>query len=215
MLIDGKGCWLSRCATFSPAPGRPALFLDRDNLVLHDPGFLHRADDVALMDGVASLITMANRAGWPVVIVSNQSGIARGLFDWDAFQAVNARMEEQLCERGAHLSLILACAWHVARHGPLKGAHNWRKPGTGMIEAAAALLGTDLARSWMAGDRISDISCARRAGIGRGMLVNARISRPASRRLADGFNLEIGPSLPALIGDLSRDQGVARAGARS
>lgn len=215
MLIDGKGCWLSRCASFTPAPGRPALFLDRDNLVLHDPGFLHRADDVALMDGAASLIRMANGAGWPVVILSNQSGIARGLFDWDAFQAVNQRMEALLADRGAYLSLILACAWHVAGQAPLQGAHNWRKPGTGMVEAAAALLGTDLPRSWMVGDRISDIRCARRAGIGRGLLVNSRTLRPASRRLADGFNLEVGPSLPALIGDLRSGTVAAGAGARS
>lgn len=172
MLIDGRGCWLSRHDGFVRAPGQAALFVDRDDLLVRDPGFLHDPGQVELLPGACELIVQANRCNLPVIIATNQSGIARGLYGWPDFAAVSERMLALLRARGGRVSAILACAWHRdGRDGLRLARHDWRKPGPGMFHAARDVLGIDLGRSWMVGDRWSDVRAARNAALEGAVLV--------------------------------------------
>lgn len=199
MLIDGAGCWISARHGFAAAQGRPALFLDRDNLLVTDPGFLHRAEDVALMPGAGSLVGYANKHAIPAILVTNQSGIARGIFGWDDFHAVNARMHELLAAQCVRLDAILACGWHEEGIGGLAAAdHPWRKPRPGMLLAARDQFGVDLSRSWLAGDRASDVAAARAGGLAGAMLISA------SADLADDPDFAVirAPDIPAILPEL-------------
>jgi D-glycero-D-manno-heptose 1,7-bisphosphate phosphatase len=145
---------------------RRAVFLDRDGTIVDDPGFLHRAADVRLLPGAAEAVARLNRAGWLVVTASNQSGIARGLYDDAAYHTVQRRLATLLAEHGARLD----GAYHCPHHPSVAGPCACRKPATGMFEQAARELGVDLRRSWYVGDRTSDIEPASALG-GRGALV--------------------------------------------
>jgi D-glycero-D-manno-heptose 1,7-bisphosphate phosphatase len=145
---------------------RGAVFLDRDGTVVEDPGFLHQPDAVRLLPGAAEAIRRLNDADWPVVTVSNQSGIARGLYPVAAYEAVQLRLGELLAAHGAHVDASFFCPHHPAISGPCP----CRKPGTGLFLEASARLGIDLRRSWFVGDRLSDVEPARRLG-GHGLLV--------------------------------------------
>lgn len=173
MLIDGKGCWVSALNGFTNANGMPALFLDRDNLLIEDPGFIHRPGDVHLMLGAASFVGWANRRNIPTIIVTNQSGISRGLFGWSDFHAVNDRLIELLGAWGAHIDAILACAWFDdGQEGLVARDHPWRKPNPGMILAAKEYFDVDLGRSWLAGDRLTDMKAAKAGGLAGGFLIS-------------------------------------------
>lgn len=199
MLIDGAGCWLSQVDGFETASGGAALFVDRDDLLIHDPGFLHRPEQVVLKPGAAALLHRAQAAGWPVIVVTNQSGIARGYYGWSDFEAVNDRMAHLLAAQGARLHAILACAFHPHEQGALARDHDWRKPGAGMVRAAATRLGVALAGSWLAGDRWSDIRAARSGGLAGAIRIGAQIGGVRRRRATDGFQLLTAPSLPVLL----------------
>lgn len=199
MLIDGAGCWLSQVDGFETGSGGPALFVDRDDLLIHDPGFIHQPEQVVLKPGAAALLHRAQGAGWSNIVVTNQSGIARGYYGWADFQAVNDRMVDLLAGQGARLDAILACAFHPHGQGALARDHDWRKPGAGMMRAAATRLGVALATSWLAGDRWSDIRAARSGGLAGAIRIGARSGGVRRRRAADGFHLLTAPSLPILF----------------
>jgi len=147
-------------------PGRRAVFLDRDGTIVEDPGFLHEPDKVRLLAGAGEAICRLNQAGWLVITVSNQSGIARGLYDAAAYGAVQGRLVELLAARGARLDGAYFCPHHPDFTGPCE----CRKPGLLLFREAQAALGLDLARCVWVGDRRSDIAPARRLG-GRALLV--------------------------------------------
>lgn len=166
MLVDGLGCWLSSREGGVRSFAGAALFLDRDDVVLVDTGYMHKPEDVTLMEGASKVIRWANSRAIPVILVTNQSGIARGLFDWSDFDCVSQRLLALLEQEDAWLDAILACAWHEDGLPPLQYPdHPWRKPGPGMFRKAQDAFGCDLATSWMVGDRASDIEAARRAGL--------------------------------------------------
>ncbi len=200
-----RGLWIERLTT-ARFDGRPALFLDRDGVVVEEVHFLERAEDIRLTEGVAEAIAAANRAGVAVVIVTNQSGIARGLYGWAEFAAVQAELVRQLLERGAAVDLVLACGYHIDGEGELARDHDWRKPKPGMLHAAASLLGVSLPRSLIIGDRLSDIEAGRAAGLVRAALVEtgygagewaALTSRSDAQ--ASGFELQRAPSAAQAI----------------
>jgi D-glycero-D-manno-heptose 1,7-bisphosphate phosphatase len=158
----------------SPLPrrGAGAAFLDRDGVVVEDPGYLSDPRQVRLMDGAAEAISALNRRGAPVVVVTNQSGVARGYYDWAAFEAVQAEIERRLAAAGAWLDAVLACGYHPQGLGAFRrAAHAWRKPGPGMLLAAADGMGLDLGRSWIVGDRARDLEAGRAAGLAGGLRV--------------------------------------------
>ena len=158
--LDGDGLW--RQIASPPLPGRPCLFLDRDGVVVEDVGWLRRAEDVRLLPGIAALIAAANRAGVAVAVVTNQSGIGRGLFGWRQFDAVQRAIAAELAP--ARWDAVLAAPF-------APGEERMRKPAPGMLLAAAQALALDVAASWMLGDRASDMEAARRAGAQGGILV--------------------------------------------
>jgi len=177
-----------------PSP-RGAVFLDRDGTIVEDPppGFLHQPDAVRLLAGAATAIRQLNEAGWPVVTVSNQSGIARGLYDASAYEAVQRRLKELLGAHGAHLDASFFCPHHPAITGPC----HCRKPGTALFLEAGTRLGVDPSRSWFVGDRLSDVEPARRLG-GHGLLV-ATGHGASHRAQAETLGVPVVPDLVAAV----------------
>jgi len=139
---------------------RPAVFLDRDGTVIHDAHYLSDPAGVRLLPGAAESVARLNRAGIPVILVTNQSGIGRGYFTEADFRKVQGKLVRMLAERGARFDAVYHCP-----HAPGIGAScGCRKPEVGLFERAAAEHGLDPARSWYVGDRPRDVAPARKLG---------------------------------------------------
>ncbi|MBZ9766425.1 HAD family hydrolase [Mesorhizobium sp. CA6] len=192
--LAGPGLWVERVGDRTFPAGRPALFLDRDGTINVDTGYPDVPATMVLRDGIAPVIEAANEHGIPVVVVTNQSGIARGYFGWDAFARVNGRVLELLAEQNAFVDMVLACAYHEAGSGPLAITdHPMRKPNPGMLLEAGRRLGLDLKRSLIVGDKPADMEAGRRAGLIRGWLVDGEasmISGLSVSRFRDTTDLE-------------------------
>ena len=173
-------------ATTSP---RPALFLDRDGIVNVDHGYVHRREQFEFLPGIFELARHAAAIGWPVVVVTNQAGIGRGLFDEAAFQDLTRWMCERFAAERAPIAKVYHCPYHPEFGlGAYRLDHPWRKPRPGMILQAAADLGLDLPASALIGDKPSDIAAAAAAGVGLRILVGAADAPDdalACRRVAD------------------------------
>lgn len=169
------GLWCE-LAPAGDAP-RPALFLDRDGVIVADTGYRGHAEGLELLEGVAAAIYYCNTLQIPVVVVTNQSGIARGFYGWDGFRAVQEALNAQLAAAGAHLDAVLACAYHGKGRGLLcVEGHSWRKPNPGMILAAGRGMNLDLAHSWIVGDRAHDLAAGVAAGLAGGTLISSDAS---------------------------------------
>ncbi|WP_192183843.1 HAD-IIIA family hydrolase [Mesorhizobium amorphae] len=179
------GLWIERIGgTVFPA-NRPALFLDRDGTINVDTGYPDDPADIVLRDSIAPAIAAANRANIPVVVVTNQSGIARGYSGWDEFAAVNGRVLDLLRDRSAFVGMVLACAYHDAGTGLLTVAnHPMRKPNPGMLIEAAKRLELDLRRSLIVGDKQADMEAGQRAGLSSGWLVDGDASEQAGFKVS-------------------------------
>lgn len=166
------GLWVENFAEKAMTAGRPALFLDRDGTLNHDTNYPATPDEIVVIAEIVPVIRAANAAGIPAIIVTNQSGVARGLLDWRDFARVNGRLLELLEAEGCAIDMVLACAWHEAGQPPLNIAdHPMRKPNPGMILLAEEILGIDRARSIIVGDKPSDMEAGRRAGLAAGWLI--------------------------------------------
>jgi len=145
---------------------RPAVFLDRDGVLIEDTGYISHPDQVRHIPGSVEAIVRLNREGIPVVLITNQSGVGRGFYSWQDFEAVQATIEARLAAEGGWLDGVWACGHHPEGDGGTVAVdHPWRKPNPGMIHDAAAELGLDIARSWLAGDRMSDMEAGLSAGV--------------------------------------------------
>jgi D-glycero-D-manno-heptose 1,7-bisphosphate phosphatase len=144
-----------------PRRAAPALFVDRDGTVIEDPGYIADPDKVRLIPGAAAALGRFRDAGYALVLITNQSGIGRGLYSWADYEAVAARFRDLLAAEAVGFDAELACA-----HSP-EAACGWRKPAPGMIREAADRLELDLARSVVAGDKLSDLEAGAAAGIPR------------------------------------------------
>lgn len=164
-------------------PTRPAAFLDRDGTINEDIEYVGRPEAVRLLPGAARAVARLNAADVPVVVISNQSGIARGYFTVADYDRVAARLGELLAAEGAALDATYMCPHHPTITGPC----GCRKPGTELHRRAAADLGLDLARSLYVGDRWHDAAPADVLG-GRGVLVAGGTTPAAEREraLAEG-----------------------------
>lgn len=150
---------------------RPALFLDRDGTIIEDVHYLARPEQVVLIPGSAEAIRRANRTGAAVVVVTNQAGVAKGLYTDACVHAVHRHLSELLAEHGATIDAYYHCPHHPTEGAePYRMACACRKPGTGMLLRAAAVHDLDLGRSWMVGDRPSDAEAGVAAGC-RALLV--------------------------------------------
>jgi len=142
-----------------------AVFFDRDGTLIHDPGYLSHPDQVELLDGAAEALKEVQLLGYKTVVVSNQSGIARGMLTEETLERIHGRLSELLAQKGASLDGIYYCPYHpdgaIAKY---RRDHGWRKPKPGMLLAAAEEMDLDLAGSWMIGDSSRDIEAGRSAG---------------------------------------------------
>jgi len=150
---------------------RPALFLDRDGVINVDHGYVHRWEDFQWIDGAKEAIGAFNRAGWLVIVVTNQSGIGRGYYAEADMHALHARMVEDLAASGGRIDAIYFAPQHP--EAPLETYRHPdppdRKPNPGMLLKAFAEHPVDRERSIMVGDKPADLEAAMRAGV-RGML---------------------------------------------
>jgi D-glycero-D-manno-heptose 1,7-bisphosphate phosphatase len=191
--------------------GGPALFVDRDGVLVEEVHYLHRPGDVAMLPGAISLVAWANTRAIPVIVVTNQSGVGRGMYGWDEFGAVQAEIDARLAEVGAHVNAVFACPYHRDAQPPYDvDGHPARKPGPGMLLRAAELMHVDLTESWLVGDTVTDIEAAIAAGLAGAIHVltgHGEHDRPAVEQLApEHFDLRLveepgdaGPLLDGLI----------------
>lgn len=146
---------------------RPAIFLDRDGVLNLDTGYVYRPQDLKLLEGVGETLVALKNKGYLLVVVSNQSGVARGYFSTSDVEAFHAAMQQQL-ERnyGVRLDRFEYCPYHpegtVAAFAQESAR---RKPAPGMIFDAAQALAIDLTRSYLVGDKDSDIEAGIAAGV--------------------------------------------------
>lgn len=147
--------------------GTPAVFLDRDGVLIEDVGYPHREDQLRFVPGAAEAVRRLNGLGYTAVVVTNQSGVARGMFTEEEMNRFNGLIVRRLAAKGARISAVYACPWHPEarderwRHPD----HPDRKPNPGMILRAIADWFIDPGKSFMIGDQPSDMEAARRAGI--------------------------------------------------
>ena len=141
----------------------PALFLDRDGVIIEDNHYLKSPSKVKLIPGVEDFLGKVNKAGWPIIVITNQSGIARGYFNWDEYEQVTDKLME-LLNLSSSLSLS---AIYANGHGPETPSNSWRKPRPGMLHTAAKELNLDLRTSFLIGDRLSDLKAGANAGLTR------------------------------------------------
>ena len=147
-------------------PARKAAFLDRDGTIIVEKHYIANPDDVVLEPGAIAGLRGLTDAGFRLVVVTNQSGIARGLYTEADFFAVQQRLEDLLVEQGIRFDAVYFCPHHPEFSGPCE----CRKPGPGMYREAERNLRVDLAHSVYIGDRLKDVLPAREFG-GRGILV--------------------------------------------
>ena len=147
------------------AGGRPGILLDRDGTIIVDHGYVGSIARVDFIEGSPEAIAAFNRAGIPVAVITNQSGVARGFYGVEDVQTVHRHIAERLADYGAHVDLFVFCPYHP--DGTVEGfvEHSPdRKPGPGMALAAAQELDLDLASSWVVGDRAEDMGLAAAIG---------------------------------------------------
>jgi D-glycero-D-manno-heptose 1,7-bisphosphate phosphatase len=145
---------------------RPAIFFDRDGTLIKDVGYIKNPDDVELSADAAGAVRRMNYALWPVIVVTNQSGIARGMStEWD-YERVREKLDDMLAERGAYVDAHYHCPHHPDFTGPCE----CRKPGTLLFDRAIVDHAIDPTRSVFVGDRLRDILPSKHYGA-RGILV--------------------------------------------
>lgn len=145
---------------FSHSFLRRAVFLDRDGVLNRDSDdFIKTPDELELLPRAAESVARLNAAGYLCIVITNQSGIARGLFAESALEPLHSKLRTEMAKSGARIDAIYYCP-----HGPDDGC-DCRKPAAGMVLQAAREHGIDLNTSWLVGDRPGDIACGGTAGV--------------------------------------------------
>jgi D-glycero-D-manno-heptose 1,7-bisphosphate phosphatase len=161
----------------------PALFLDRDGTLVHPRHYPTRPDELVLYDGMGDGLRRLQAAGFRLVVITNQSGLAHGYFGDAELDVMHAHLIGELAALQAHLSGIYHCPHHPDGVVPaLAKTCDCRKPQPGLLLRAAAELGLDLARSWFVGDILDDVEAGRRAGC-RTVLVDIGSESPPTSTL--------------------------------
>jgi D-glycero-D-manno-heptose 1,7-bisphosphate phosphatase len=142
-----------------------ALFLDRDGVINQEVGYLHAVEDVRWVEGIFELCRVAVALGYKLVVVTNQAGIARGLYSEEQFETLMAWMRKEFVTQGVGLEAVYFCPFHPDGVGKYRQEHDDRKPGTGMLRRAAKELRVELGASVMVGDRCTDVGAANAAGL--------------------------------------------------
>jgi histidinol-phosphate phosphatase family protein len=170
--------------------GRPAAFLDRDGTIMRDASYVRNPNDVELLPGAAQAIQRLNARQIPVLVVTNQSGIARGWLTERDYDAVRDRLGELLRVEGAHIDATYMCP----HHPDITGACDCRKPGTVLYKQAIAEHGIDPTRSLFTGDRWRDVKPAGVLG-GLGVLLDVESTPAADLERAKAESIPLASSL--------------------
>jgi D-glycero-D-manno-heptose 1,7-bisphosphate phosphatase len=177
---------------------KPALFVDRDGVLIEELNYLSRPSQVRLLDGAAEAIARLNRLAVPVVVVTNQGGVAHGYFPETRIAEVHARLDVLLAGHGARVDGYEYCPHHPdAAIAEYRKLCDCRKPAPGMLLRAARNGGLDLGRSWLVGDKLSDLEAGLQAGC-REVLVRTGYGRQTERSLD-----RLAPARVALAADLA------------
>jgi D-glycero-D-manno-heptose 1,7-bisphosphate phosphatase len=168
------------------APPRPAAFLDRDGVLNHDIGYAHRPEQIVWVKGAMAAIQRLNRAGYLVFVVTNQAGIARGLYDAADVERLHRWMAERLAENGARVDDWRYCPYHP-EHRPeqFSAFASWRKPAPGMLLDLMRHWSVLRARSFLVGDRETDMAAADAAGICGRLFDGGDLDSFVARLIAD------------------------------
>jgi D-glycero-D-manno-heptose 1,7-bisphosphate phosphatase len=146
---------------------RRALFLDRDGVINVDHGYVHRSEDFEFIDGIFDLCRYAHAQGWLLVVVTNQAGIARGLYTESDFHELTRWMLARFATEGAPITAVYYCPTHpTVGEGTYRRESFRRKPNPGMLLEAAQEHGIDLQASVLVGDKDSDMQAGVSAGVG-------------------------------------------------
>ena len=188
--IDNDGVW---CQILNKPHNRhpsPVLFLDRDGVIVEETQYLSQVEDVSLIDGAPQIIGLANERGIPVIVVTNQSGIARGKFKWQDFINVQEQILADLDDQNVFVNAVFACPFHADGHFPYKHPdHPCRKPNSGMIEKTNQYISVDKKNSWIIGDRAADLKAGKNSSLTGGIHVSTghggKEEQDQSRLLAD------------------------------
>jgi D-glycero-D-manno-heptose 1,7-bisphosphate phosphatase len=142
-----------------------AIFLDRDDTIIEDPGYINNPDHVKLLDGALEALSSLKAMGYKLVVVSNQSGVARGIVTEESLGRIHKRLEQLLAKKGVVLDRIYYCPYHPDGVIPkYRKESDLRKPNPGMLLAAGNDLDIDLGKSWMIGNSVRDVEAGKRAG---------------------------------------------------
>jgi len=164
--------------------GEKAVFLDRDNTLIEDPGYINDPGQVELLPAVADALIQLRKSGYKLVVVSNQSAVARGIVTEDVLAEIHQRMLDLLRSENAYIDRIYYCPYHP--EGVIKKytkASDMRKPNAGMLLLAAKEMDIDLEKSWIVGDAYRDIAAGKKAGC-RTILINSP-AHPPERKSGD------------------------------
>jgi histidinol-phosphate phosphatase family protein len=171
-----------------------AVFLDRDGTVMEDARYCKSPDQVRLIPGAAAAVKRINDAKVPVIVITNQSGIGRGIFTIKDYEAVKNQFESLLAQHGAHIDASYYCPDHPLATGPSK----CRKPATKMFEDAIRDFDLDPAHVAYVGDRWRDVVASRKLG-GSGIMISSPMTTDEDRRKAQEDGIGTAPSLQVAV----------------
>jgi histidinol-phosphate phosphatase family protein len=174
-----------------------AVFLDRDGTVMEDAHYIKSPDQVRLIPGAAAAVKRINDARIPAIVVTNQSGIGRGLFKTEDYEAVKDRFERLLAEHGAHIDASYYCPDHPSVSGPSR----CRKPATKMFEDAIRDFKLDPSNVAYVGDRWRDVVASKTLG-GRGIMISSAMTTDDDMRRAQEDGIEMAMSLQDAVDTL-------------
>ncbi len=175
------------------------LFLDRDGVVNEDRGYVHRREDFVFMPRIFEFLRAAQDDGWRLIVVTNQSGVGRGMYSASDYAEIDAWMRERFRREGITIDATLACFVHPTEGmGEYRRGSFWRKPNPGMILEAALRLNLDLSRSAMIGDGERDIQAAEAAGIRRTALFSQQAETATHSRKESGRSVGFKTAADAL-----------------
>ena len=176
-----------------------AIFLDRDGTINEEVGYLDSPDKLVIFPSTFEAVRLINQSGLKAIVVTNQAGVARGLFGEDLVEKIHAALQEALRQKGALIDAFYYCPHHPTEGSPpYRQSCDCRKPAPGLFLQAARDLNLDLSESWMIGDRFNDIEAAHRAGA-KGILVKTGYG--AAALSGEGPDTETPAGRPDLIAD--------------